>query len=787
MDVQSEARSLLSAWLRHEEEAADLRSVATSALRSEGYSEAPKMNLAKEDAKWNAYKTVENRLRAVRLDVGSSGSSALAEDVDVALRLLAQRRREQCEAKAMARAPRAPTRSVPAGSDPALRMEVRHQAREAARQRASKAGRAAAGGARRSGRSASSASALETAAAATPQVVATELQGMRQRVVSESGRLDEEVERTRQEVAREAQAMRELRQAEGERDRKTKVLEQLSNQLQQVQEEKASVSHGCRQEAVTAMVMALEALWHRWRRSAWQLTLRRWREALRALQRKGQRIAVAKKISLLSSCLLLWREVVTSLVAEREAVKHVEELQRFHQRSVLAVSFCQLRCVRRAWVAWGLHVREVQGEKSAATLAAKTSAFLASLPSTDAAPAEETPSPTLMDCVEVEAETSAPVPRRSRSCPKVLMEIEKRAEERRKSQEERSKQRKLKQDAKQELPLPGPSSPHGADVVTPQGDSTEAAEGGGSSAAPRAPKPKALVEMEKRAVQRREAHELRRQCTQQKEEEEKRRRLAEEEQKQKEAEEVAKRERLQAQRERRREEQRIKAQKLVAQALRRDKERSARELYILHRYIRVWCGLRQEVSQAHFLDVMAFNRRGQRLLRFCFAAWLRCRLKRRSARFAARLGRAHLALSWLARRHAFRCIVAVLRIFLRQQRRVERDCWTLVGQSQLRTGFSLWMFAAEESARQKRFAALQHYAKHLLRICVRGWKGALQELRLEDALEMHKRALRQKVSGWLQEMEEFSDRKDLASVCADYLNLPLATQVASAKKSGGVM
>ena len=29
--------------------------------------------------------------------------------------------------------------------------------------------------------------------------------------------------------------------------------------------------------------------------------------------------------------------------------------------------------------------------------------------------------------------------------------------------------------------------------------------------------------------------------------------------------------------------------------------------------------------------------------------------------------------------------------------RVERDCWTLVGQSQLRTGFSLWMFAAEES------------------------------------------------------------------------------------------
>ena len=34
-------------------------------------------------------------------------------------------------------------------------------------------------------------------------------------------------------------------------------------------------------------------------------------------------------------------------------------------------------------------------------------------------------------------------------------------------------------------------------------------------------------------------------------------------------------------------------------------------------------------------------------------------------------------------------------------------------------------------------------------------------------------------------MEEFSDRKDLASVCTDYLNLPAATQVASAKKWWG--
>ena len=51
-----------------------------------------------------------------------------------------------------------------------------------------------------------------------------------------------------------------------------------------------------------------------------------------------------------------------------------------------------------------------------------------------------------------------------------------------------------------------------------------------------------------------------------------------------------------------------------------------------------------KVSQAHFLELRAFNRRQQRLLRCCFGAWLRWRLTSHNARLAARLGRAHLAL-----------------------------------------------------------------------------------------------------------------------------------------------
>eukprot|EP00438_Fugacium_kawagutii_P015141 Skav220610 [mRNA] locus=scaffold507:276972:279676:+ [translate_table: standard] len=101
MDVQNEARSLLSAWLRHEacrqlklpgtgigygwclppflpssqEEAADLQTLATKVSHSGRLGD----------------------LEDVRIE---ETSGALAEDVDVALRLLAQRRREVCEAKA---------------------------------------------------------------------------------------------------------------------------------------------------------------------------------------------------------------------------------------------------------------------------------------------------------------------------------------------------------------------------------------------------------------------------------------------------------------------------------------------------------------------------------------------------------------------------------------------------------------------------------------------------------------------------------------------------------------
>lgn len=58
MDVQTEARSLLKAWLRQEELAAQRRP-SSSREMSPG---AP-VDLARRDAQWNAYRTVEGRLK----------------------------------------------------------------------------------------------------------------------------------------------------------------------------------------------------------------------------------------------------------------------------------------------------------------------------------------------------------------------------------------------------------------------------------------------------------------------------------------------------------------------------------------------------------------------------------------------------------------------------------------------------------------------------------------------------------------------------------------------------
>eukprot|EP00913_Durusdinium_trenchii_P013122 g12317.t1 len=385
------------------------------------------------------------------------------------------------------------------------------------------------------------------------------------------------------------------------------MLEDLTGQLQQVHEEKAAACQERRKGAAAKLGWLLEVAWQRWRGTALWQAVRHIAEQAKSLQRKERVIARSQAVAALSSCLLLWRQVSASSRAERAAQQHLEELQRLQLRSAQAHAQLAQRQLRRSCLAWRLEVRQRQEDRKKAEMAQKATAFMASLPSSASSVAAPAP-PVESDVAIGEndgAQAAQAKPRaRAKSCPKILLDLEQRAEERRKSQAERRRRRNSQNPPEPEpthpphVPLTSaPAAPAAPESQLEGSEASAAAtEGAEISVAPPAPatgpstvpaakaRPRALIEMEKRALERRQAHELRRQQQKQKEEE-RRQKQAEEEQRQREAEEEAKREKIRMQRHQQREQQRLKAQKLVDAAVRRDKERSAHELYILHRHL----------------------------------------------------------------------------------------------------------------------------------------------------------------------------------------------------------
>ncbi|CAK9073175.1 unnamed protein product [Durusdinium trenchii] len=409
--------------------------------------------------------------------------------------------------------------------------------------------------------------------------------------------LQAEVEKAKKEVEREAQVIRELRQAEGLREQKAQMLEDLTGQLQQVHEEKAAACQERRKGAAAKLGWLLEVAWQRWRGTALWQAVRHIAEQAKSLQRKERVIARSQAVAALSSCLLLWRQVSASSRAERAAQQHLEELQRLQLRSAQAHAQLAQRQLRRSCLAWRLEVRQRQEDRKKAEMAQKATAFMASLPSSASSVAAPAP-PVESDVAIGEndgAQAAQAKPRaRAKSCPKILLDLEQRAEERRKSQAERRRRRNSQNPPEPEpthpphVPLTSaPAAPAAPESQLEGSEASAAAtEGAEISVAPPAPatgpstvpaakaRPRALIEMEKRALERRQAHELRRQQQKQKEEE-RRQKQAEEEQRQREAEEEAKREKIRMQRHQQREQQRLKAQKLVDAAVRRDKVHSS--------------------------------------------------------------------------------------------------------------------------------------------------------------------------------------------------------------------
>ncbi|CAJ1459235.1 unnamed protein product [Effrenium voratum] len=609
------ARLLLSSWLRHEEEAAQIRSAPRAEVLAPPKPERP------SSAKCSAYRTVEGRLKDVR--TSAAADPQLAADVDVALNLLAERRREATKALAASRAPVALTRPLPPALDPALRMEVRHRQRSLAREtsRDSRNSRDSGDGADGSGRTSNFRGVAKPKPRPTPVNRQVKRQASRQSIelraegrkaqqpdlAQAAAQLEEEADKARHEAEREAQAMRE-RAAEGRAKAtaaKNAAAKSAAAAAAQRAAEAEAETRRQRRKGATKLGVLLQAWFQRTGWASCHFGLQQLQKASRALQRKERIVASKRAMLTLCSCAHAWREAVANAVAERSAALHLEQQRQQQHLDSAARTRRHQRLSRKAWLGWCLALQQRRREEELEVVAAKTSRFLAQLkesqevaPSVaDAEPPAGTASassepagpadpavpavPAVPAEVQPDTSSAARASRISRPRTRALLEIEQRAEERRKAQQERKKR---SQSAEPSHPLehevepasrsrssrPRPEQLGGAPSGAELGEAAEpAAEPPAAKAAPR---PKAVLEMERRAQERRRAHEERRQRQLQKEEE-LRLKEQEEEEKQRQAEEEAKREKLRQKKEQQLLEQRVKAQRLVAHQLRQAKER----------------------------------------------------------------------------------------------------------------------------------------------------------------------------------------------------------------------
>ena len=611
-------------------------------------------------------------------------------------------------------------------------------------------------------------------------------------------------------VEREVKAVRDLHAAEQARARKASEVRRLELQLGQVQQQKLSVQSTQRDTAAMNLGMLLNTLRHRVLCAHSRWALHKLNDACKMLIRKQWIVTSARNASVLSAFALAWRAVAACAIADRQAANHMKEIQRVRKQASLAEAHYARRLACHSWLAWQLEINHAHTERSKQAVAARATAFLAALPACSAQSnegcadagldiighAEMSQDDSVADTASArvdgkevkdhepgptfQVQDSAVQQRRPGSRSKELRAIAERVQERKKSQEERRQRqkvpdeqglancmdthtgRRLRSHSRGVEASRRASAEPPVTIEHPETDGAAVDIGNGATslpqlnnveqpALPSLVRPRALLEMERRAEERRRVHELRRQRQKEKQQE-RQQKQAEEEEQLRIAEEEAKQERLRLRKEQAQEQRRLRAQRLVAAAIRRDRERQAVELHRLHQYIRVWCALRQEVSHAAFWELMALNRRRTTLLKQCVTSWHHHYVHSVVAKSAARLARAHLAISWLGRRFAFRTLVMWLK---RLQMAKLRQYWAGVDTSRrwcLCLWLRRWAQASAELSLQKKLSAVQQHAQCLIRRCFCWWQTGLRQLRIENAMESHKKALRDRVSGWLQEM-----------------------------------
>jgi hypothetical protein len=335
--------------------------------------------------------------------------------------------------------------------------------------------------------------------------------------------------------------------------------------------------------------------------------------------------------------------------------------------------------------------------------------------------------------------------------PEMLVKMERRAKERRQAREERLQRQRQREEQQQQQEQEQAAQSHASPVQNRRRSEGDQVVEGSAVRHSEVRRSKAVIEMERRGLERQRVWQERQQWHKLKEEQRLAEKEAAEEARRVEEEEEKKRQ-IQERRDCKRAEQRKQAQKLVAIAQQREHARQATEFWMRNRLIDVWCALRQLVIESDEMQVAAWCCYRHSLQRAAFTSWKHALHQGRSAREACYIARARLA-EWYSRRHAFRALMAFFRLLVQRREWQVATARKLLLQRRERTGVARWHSTAAEWAFEKRCLALRHYAIALSRRAFQWWLAGVRQSKLDAELEFHKEALHKKVSGWLQEID----------------------------------
>mmetsp|Transcript_90193 Transcript_90193/g.156302 ORF Transcript_90193/g.156302 Transcript_90193/m.156302 type:complete len:505 (-) Transcript_90193:207-1721(-) len=498
---------------------------------------------------------------------------------------------------------------------------------------------------------------------------------------------------------------------------------------------------------------------------------------------KAKLAAAAMRAAKLGRCARAWRSLAAAMRLEREAAMHMEQRMREQRLAILSVCHYEQRLWRRSLVAWQAFLRHVRDERVQELLNDRARQFIkeqaeeeqrappmqqgtgnpeaAKQQSPQPAPPPRQPSPAAarspmapqqqLPQQAAAAKRQSPLAARSPEQPPQPVVQPRQASAARRAEEGQQPPQQAAPRRRRDSPPAATASPESAEHQLIELSSGEADQ---PTPQPQLRRPRVVLEMERRAEvhqrmreERRERHLLR--------EEQRLAAVREAEEAQRLAQEQEKRQQLLERRERQRSEQLRKAERLVEQAQQRQKMRQAHEFWVQNRLADCWCALRQATIEAEELQLAAWFRYRRSLLLGTLMAWKGQQLRDAVAREASSQARIKLADSH-ARRWAFRTVLSVLRQLAKCELEESAAARNAVLLGRARHCVQRWHQVAADSSFQKGCMALRQYAKWLMRQTLACWVLGAQQSRLDRDLELHKQALREKVFGWLREIDSSS-------------------------------